>query len=89
MLFTVAVLFVLSLWVPPVPSESPENRTPRPWITPQVAVILGVSAAVAALALPASMGIRLLVGLVLLGTTLAALALETPIRRWLGGLWWP
>lgn len=89
MLFTIGLLVIVTTWIPPVPSETPDRRTPRPWITLELATILLVGTAVTVLALPATARIRFAVATAMIGATLLALALETPIRRWLGTPWWP
>ncbi len=89
MLFTIGVLVMVSLWVPTVPSEPPEQRGPRPWISLPLLGILVVGTAITVLALPASGRVRMILGALLLGSTLLALGMESPIRRWLGAPWWP
>jgi len=83
--FVFLVVLVISLWVPVL-----HVRPARPgmgFLEEHPLPLLLVFTALAALVLPASVLVRILVAALLVGTTFAAWALEEPIRRLLGPPW--
>lgn len=85
MAFWTLVFVVVSLWVPVVLVEAPApDALPTAFTTGNL-VLLATVVLLAALVVPATLRIRLVIAACLLGSTLLAWALETPLREFLGG----
>jgi hypothetical protein len=84
MAFITLVLFVLSLWVPVVPSEPLDPEQAATPLTLTNITLLLVLVALAVWVVPATARVRLVIAACLLGSTALAWALEDPIRNLLG-----